>query len=73
MDKLEEQRQPFIQERNFRAIIKSHLVRLLKLKNIYWRQRFTECLSKLGYECTKFSKLGYECTKHLDLKKEQEK
>jgi 3-methyladenine DNA glycosylase AlkC len=54
LDKLEEQRPLFIQEKNMRKIIKNHMAKLLKYKNNYWRQRYTERWVVLGDECTKF-------------------
>jgi hypothetical protein len=54
LDKLEEQRPLFIQEKNMRKIIKIHMAKLLKYKNSYWRQRYTERWVVFGDECTKF-------------------
>ena len=53
MDNLEEVR-IYIPKRNFRNIIKEHLLKLLRLQQIYWRQRYTENLVKFGDENTKF-------------------
>lgn len=52
LDKLEEQRILFIQERNMRNLIKSQTTRLLKYKKYYWRQRYIERWIKFGEECT---------------------
>ena len=38
LDKLEEQRALFIQERNFRNILKKHILNLLKSKQEYWKK-----------------------------------
>jgi hypothetical protein len=38
MDKLEEQRPLFIQERNFRDILKKHILNLLKFQKEYWKR-----------------------------------
>jgi hypothetical protein len=54
LDKIEEQRAIFIQEVNFRNIIKNHINRLLKYKNDYWRQRYTVRWVQFGDEHTKF-------------------
>jgi uncharacterized membrane-anchored protein YjiN (DUF445 family) len=54
IDKLEEQRSLFLQEKNLRSIIKTQIDRLLKYKNSYWRQSYTERWVTLGDECTKF-------------------
>jgi hypothetical protein len=54
LDKIEEQRALFVQEANFRLIIKNHINRLLKYKNDYWRQRYTIRLVQFGDKPTKF-------------------
>jgi hypothetical protein len=54
LDKLEELRPLFIQERNLRAIIKNQIGRLLKYRNEFWRKRYTIRWVKLGDENTKF-------------------
>jgi hypothetical protein len=54
MDNLEEVRTLYIPKRNFRNIIKEHLLKLLRLQQIYWRQRYTEKLVKFGDDNTKF-------------------
>jgi hypothetical protein len=51
IDKLEEQRYMF---KNFRPIWKKQIERLLKYKNSYRRQRYTERWVTLGDEYTKF-------------------
>ena len=38
LDKLEEQRPLYTQEKNFRAILKRHILTLLKYQNEYWRK-----------------------------------
>jgi len=53
MDKLEEQRPLFIQERNFRDILKKHIMKLLKFKQEYWRKRYTVRWTKFRNENTK--------------------
>jgi hypothetical protein len=54
MDKLEEQRPLFIQERNFRDILKKHILNLLKFQKEYWKKRYTIRWTKFGDENTKF-------------------
>lgn len=54
LDKLEEQRPLFIQESNFRNILKNHIKRLLNYKNNFWRQRYTVRWVQFGDEPTKF-------------------
>ena len=52
---LEEQRTLFIQEYNFRAILKAHILRLLRYKkNNIRKKRYTVRWTKLGDEGTKF-------------------
>ena len=41
LDALEEQRTLFIQEYNFGAILKAHILRLLRYKKEYWKKRYT--------------------------------
>jgi len=53
-DKLEEHRDLFQQEADFRSIHKLHIQNLLRTQNIYWRQRFTQRLVQFGDENTKF-------------------
>jgi hypothetical protein len=54
MDKIEENRFLVVQERNFRRILKKHILMLLKAQKEYWRKRYTVRSSKLGDESTKF-------------------
>jgi hypothetical protein len=54
IDKLEEQRPLFIQERNFRDILKKHILNLLKFQKEYWKKRYTIRWTKFGDENTKF-------------------
>jgi hypothetical protein len=54
MDKLEENRTLFIQERNFRGILKKYILKLLQFQKEYWKQRYTVRWTKLGDESTKF-------------------
>jgi len=51
LDKLEEQRTLYIQESNFRNILKKHI---LKFKQEYWKKRYTVRWTKFGDENTKF-------------------
>jgi hypothetical protein len=53
MDKLEENRFLVVQERNFRRILKKHILRLLKAQKEYWKKRHTLRWTKLGDESTK--------------------
>jgi hypothetical protein len=53
MDKLEENIILFVQERNFKNILKKHILKLLHQKE-YWKQRYTVRWTKLGDESTKF-------------------
>jgi hypothetical protein len=54
MDKLEEQRPLFIQEANFRKILRKYILQLLKFKQEYWKKRYTDRWTKFGDENTKF-------------------
>jgi hypothetical protein len=54
MDKLEENRTLFVQERNFRNILKKHILKLLLHQKEYWKQRYTVRWTKLGDESTRF-------------------
>jgi len=54
LDKLEEQRPLFIQERNFRIILRRHILTLLKYQKEYWKKRYTVRWTKFGDESTKF-------------------
>ena len=51
---LEEQRLLSLQERNFREILKKHILMLLEAKRIYWRNRAKIRWAKLRGENTKF-------------------
>lgn len=53
LDELEEFRDLFLPERNFRNILKRHLQNLLHYQQVYWKQRYTEKLVKWGDENTK--------------------
>src|SRR3954469_24998006 len=53
-DSLEEARPLTVPERNFRRIVKLHLEDILKLQNIYWKQRCTIGNIKVGEENSKF-------------------
>jgi hypothetical protein len=54
LDKLEENRTLFVQERNFRSILKRHILKLLQWQKEYWKKRYTVRWIKLGNESTKF-------------------
>jgi hypothetical protein len=54
MDKLEENRFLVVQERNFRRILKKHILMLLKAQKEYWTKRYTVRSTKLRDESTKF-------------------
>jgi hypothetical protein len=54
LDRLEENMPLFLQERNFRQIIKKHILKLLKCKRDYCRKRYTVRWTKLGDENTSF-------------------
>jgi hypothetical protein len=54
MDRLEENRSLYLQVRNFRLIIKRHVIRLLKCQKEYWRKRYTVRWTKFGDENTSF-------------------
>jgi hypothetical protein len=53
VDNIENTRALFIQEVNFRKTQKTHLVRLLKYQNAYWKKRCTIRWKKFGDENTK--------------------
>ena len=53
LDKLEDQRPLSLPEANFRHIIKTHLLKLLRFQNEYWRKRCTIRYIKFGTENTK--------------------
>jgi hypothetical protein len=50
LDCLEEQRTLSLIERNFRQLLKSHLLDLLETKRVYWKQRVTIRWVKFGDE-----------------------
>jgi len=50
LDSLEEQRPLFIQEYNFRNILKAHILRLPGYKKEYWKKRYTVRWTKMGDE-----------------------
>jgi hypothetical protein len=54
LDRLEENKPLLLQERNFRQIIKKHVLKLLKCQKDYWRKRYTVRWTKLGDENTSF-------------------
>ena len=54
LDTLEEQRPLFLQEFNFRKILKKHILKLLKHQKDYWKKRYTIRWTKFGDESTKF-------------------
>ena len=54
LDSLEEQRPLFIQEYNFRNILKAHILRLHGYKKEYWKKRYTVRWTKMDDEGTKF-------------------
>lgn len=54
LDKIEDQRPLYTQERNFRNILKQHILTLLKYQNEYWRKRYTVRWVTLGDDDTKF-------------------
>jgi hypothetical protein len=53
LDGLEEQRTLPLIERNFRQLLKSHLLNLLEAKRVYWKQRATIRWVKFEDENTK--------------------
>jgi exonuclease III len=54
LDALEDLRTLYNPEHNLRNIIKNHLAALLRARNLYWKNRYTENRIKFGDECTKF-------------------
>ena len=54
LDEMEEWRPLFIQENNFRRIVKTHLEKLLHLQFLYWKKRRSIRYFKVGGENTKF-------------------
>jgi hypothetical protein len=53
LDGLEEQRPLDLVESNFKVLVKTHLLKLLDSKIVYWKQRFTSRWIKLGDENSK--------------------
>lgn len=53
MNSLEDCWPPYLNEWNFRVIIKSHLLNILRYRNIYLRKRHIVNCTRLGDECTK--------------------
>ena len=54
LDNLEDQRLLFTPEKNFRKIIKQHLLKLLDFQQQYWKKRCTIRWTKFWDENTKF-------------------
>jgi hypothetical protein len=54
LDGIEDQRPLSTPEKNFRKALKSHLLKLLEAKRIYWRSRAKIRWAKLGGENSKF-------------------
>jgi exonuclease III len=54
LDNMEDKRLLYVQERNFRIILKKHLNRLLDYQNKYWKKRCTYRWAQLGDENTRF-------------------
>ena len=54
LDGLEDQRPLCLVERNFRRILKAHLLKLLEAKRTYWKQRATIRWVQFGDENSKF-------------------
>ena len=54
LDEMENKRTLSIPEMNFRRILKSHLLRLLKYQKLYWKKRGTIRWIKFGNENSKF-------------------
>ena len=54
IDNLEDLRQLYIPEANFRKILKAHLLRLLKYQNEYWKKHCTFRWAVQGEENTKY-------------------
>jgi hypothetical protein len=54
IDNIEDKRPLFVQEYNFRVILKGHINRLLGYQNKYWKQRCTYRWAQLGDENTKY-------------------
>jgi hypothetical protein len=53
LDGLEEQRPLSLIERNFRKLLRAHLLTLLEAKRVYWKRRARICCVKFGDENTK--------------------
>ena len=65
LDALEDKRVLFVQEANFRCILKRHLNCLLKYQNEYWRKRCTVRYFRFADENTKlFQSLATERFRH---------
>lgn len=54
MDSLEECRPLYLNEWNFRLVMKNQLLRALRYRNIYWRKRHTINRIRLGDDCIKY-------------------
>jgi hypothetical protein len=54
IDDIEQVRCLSVLERNFRKILKTHIIRLLSYKQQYWKKRCTERWIKFGDENSKF-------------------
>ena len=54
LDVIEERRTLTVPERNFRNILKNHLLRLLNYQKEYWKKRCTIHYIKFGDENSKF-------------------
>ena len=54
LDELEECRPLFIQEFNFRRIVKAHVEKLLHLQFLYWKKRCTIRYIKVGEKIQSF-------------------
>ena len=68
MDNLEDKRPLYVQELNFRRILKCHLQTLLKYQNDYWRKRCTIRYFRFADENTKlFQSLAMERYRHNDI------
>lgn len=54
LDKLEENRTLFPQEKVLKETLKTHILKLLQFQKQYWHQRYTVKWTKLGDENTRF-------------------
>lgn len=54
LDCIEEVRNLWVYEWNFRNLIKAQIAQLLRYKNMYWKKRYIVNRIKFGDECTKF-------------------